>query len=161
VMEAASNGSVIRLYSYSLTDPYLIDLITHHCKTKTIHIILEANELSINVIKRVCSEFDATKTGNSEPAKALVQSTNIMFRVANCYPHFPETSMHMKGLITKEWTILGSYNFSLAARYKNWEQLVCVRSQQVDTLWFDALWGSLMEREIDLWNYDASLFRKK
>jgi len=67
----------------------------------------------------------------------------------------------MKGLITKEWTILGSYNFSLAARYKNWEQLVCVRSQQVDTLWFDALWGSLMEREIDLWNYDASLFRKK
>lgn len=65
--------------------------------------------------------------------------------------------MHMKGLITNDyWTIVGSYNFSLAAWYKNWEQLVCVRSRQVDTLWFDALWGSLRDREIDLWNYDAS-----
>lgn len=31
--------------------------------------------------------------------------------------------MHMKGLITDEWTLLGSYDFSMAARYKNWEQL--------------------------------------
>jgi len=67
----------------------------------------------------------------------------------------------MKGLISSGWTILGSYNFSLAARYKNWEKVMCVRFQQVDTWWFDALWGSLMGREIDLWNYDTSLFRKK
>eukprot|EP00977_Amphora_coffeiformis_P015020 scaffold4286_cov92-Amphora_coffeaeformis.AAC.20 len=107
------------------------------------------------MMKRVCNSFDATKTGDSEPAKALMQSANISFRVANCYPHFPETSMHMTGIITDEWKILGSYNFSLAARYKNWEQVVCVRSQQVDTLWFDALWGNLMKREIDLWNIDT------
>ena len=152
---------MIRVYAFSLTDPYFIDLVTHHCKTKIIHVILEPNEVSIKVIKRVCSAFDAAKAGDSEPAKALLQSTNIFFRVADCYPHFPETSMHMKGLITSGWTILGSYNFSLASRYKNWEQVMCVRSQQVDTLWFDALWGSLIGREIDLWNYDPSLFRKK
>ena len=152
---------MIRVYAFSLTDPYFIDLVTHHCKTKIIHVILEPNEVSIKVITRVCSAFDAAKAGDSEPAKALLQSTNIFFRVADCYPHFPETSMHMKGLITSGWTILGSYNFSLASRYKNWEQVMCVRSQQVDTLWFDALWGSLIGREIDLWNYDPSLFRKK
>ena len=160
VMQAAPNGSLIRVYAYSLTDPYFIDLIAHHCKAKKVHVILEANELSISVIKRVCTAFDATKAGNSEPAKALLQSTNIVFRIANCYKHFPETSMHMKGIITNEWTISGSYNYSLAARYKNWEQLVCMRCQQVDTLWFDALWGNLIDREIDLWNYDSSLFRK-
>jgi hypothetical protein len=121
VMEAAPDRSVIRVYAYSLTDPYFIDLITHHCKTKRIHVILEPNQLSIKVTKQVSVAFDATKAGNSEPAKALLLSTNIMFRVANCYPHFPETSMNIKGLITNDWTILGSYNFCLAARYKNWE----------------------------------------
>lgn len=161
LMDAAPAGSVIRVYACSLTDPYFIDLITHHCKEKPTQVILEPNEVSLHAIKRVCSAFDATKAGNSEPAKAILQSTNIKFRVANCYPHFPETSMHMKGLITDEWTLLGSYNFSMAARYKNWEQVLCVRSQQVDTLWFDSLWGSLLDREIDLWNYDGSLFRKK
>lgn len=29
-MEAAPDGSVIRVYAYSLTDPYFIDLIIHH-----------------------------------------------------------------------------------------------------------------------------------
>lgn len=161
VMESAPPSSLIRVYAYSLTDPYFIDLITHHCQTKIIHVILEPNQISITVMKRVCNSFDATKAGHSEPAKALLQSANIKFRVANCSPHFPETSMHMKGIITAEWTILGSYTFSLAARYKNWEQIMCVRSHQVDTLWFDALWGTLREREIDLWNIDASMFRKK
>ena len=51
--------------------------------------------------------------------------------------------MHMKGIITNDWTLLGSYNFSIAARYKNWEQLLCARSNQVDRLWFDALWEIL------------------
>lgn len=160
-MEAAPDGSVIRVYAYSLTDPYFIDLIIHHCKTKLIHVILEPNKISVDVTKRVCSNFDAIMTGDSEPAKAILQSTNIVFRVANCSPHFPETSMHMKGIITNDWTLLGSYDFSIAARYKNWEQLLCVRSNQVDRLWFEALWGNLVGRDIDLWNYDPSLFRKK
>jgi phosphatidylserine/phosphatidylglycerophosphate/cardiolipin synthase-like enzyme len=69
--------------------------------------------------------------------------------------------MNMKGIITDNWTLLGSYNFSMAARYKNWEQLLCMRTKQVYTLWFDALWGGLIGREIDLWDYDQSLFRKK
>jgi len=68
--------------------------------------------------------------------------------------------MHMKGIITDDWTLLGSYNFSMAARYKNWEQLLCMRSNQVDTLWFDALWGRLIGRDIDFWDYDHSLFSK-
>jgi phosphatidylserine/phosphatidylglycerophosphate/cardiolipin synthase-like enzyme len=161
VMEAAPNESLIRVYAYSLTDPYFLDLIIHHCKAKPTHVILEPNELSINMIKRICSAFDAAKAGNSEPAKSILQSTNIKFRVANCNLHYPETSMHMKGIITDKWTILGSYNFSLDARCKNWEQLLCVHSQQVDTVWFDAIWGNLINREIDLWDYDASLFRKQ
>jgi phosphatidylserine/phosphatidylglycerophosphate/cardiolipin synthase-like enzyme len=159
---------VIRVYAYSLTDPYFIDRIIHHCKTKRFHVILGANETSIHVIKRVCSNFDAIKVGDSEPAKALLQSCNVIFRVVSCSQHFPETSVHMKGIVTDNWTLLGSYNFSMAARYKNWEQLLCMRTKQVDSLWFDALGavpagggGRIIRREIDLWDYDQSPFRKK
>ena len=69
--------------------------------------------------------------------------------------------MHMKGIITNDWTLLGSYNFSIAARYKNWEQLLCARSNQVDRLWFDALWGNLVGRDIDYGAMIQPCFEKK
>ena len=126
-MDIAPDRSLIRVYGYSMTDPYFLALILHHSQSHVIQIILEANEKNVTTSKRHVAHFDATVHAVSpESAKLLMQSQNLQIRVADCLsPHYSRgsSSMHMKGLMTVDWTLMGSYNFSMAGRYKNWENI--------------------------------------
>lgn len=51
LLEDATDLSEIRIYAYSLTDPYVIDMIAHHGKSKRIKIILHPDQHTIRRIQ--------------------------------------------------------------------------------------------------------------
>ena len=47
LMHDAPDLSVVRIYAYSLTDPYLIDMIAHYAKSKQMKVILHPDQHTI------------------------------------------------------------------------------------------------------------------
>jgi len=44
VLNEAPMGSIVRFYAYSLTDPFVLDLFTHHGNDKTVNVIINPSD---------------------------------------------------------------------------------------------------------------------
>lgn len=157
MLEDAPPKSVVRAYAYFLTDPYAIDLITHHAKSKTVRVIMHPVQKSIDAIKTFCNNFTQLDDyGNN--AKSVFQQF-VKIRVANLVGQHctPFTSMHIKGIITDDLVSVGSYNLSVPARCTNSECMYFLQCTEQDKTHFDSLWDALEDRPLDPWNYAPAL----
>jgi hypothetical protein len=142
ILAAAPELSIIRIYAYSLTDPYVIGMIAHHAKSKVIQIILHPDLHSIRRIKEFCANIP-TAAGGSNPQRVL--SSRVEIRVFQLDgPHCNEFSaMHGKSIITDSLLLVGSYNLSVQARCKNKELVYVIETTDENKTMFDNEWKSL------------------
>lgn len=153
---APGDIATLRLYAYSLSCPCLIDTLIHYRKFFNLRVILHPAFHSLKMIKKFIDNTPVSEeTGN--PRAGL---ETIEFRVADV-SHNTTSSMHRKDLITQELMVIGSYNYSLAARCFNWETVVIAETREDDILRFDAAWDDLQDRVLSIYNPDAQLFPQK
>ena len=146
----------IRLYAYSLSCPYLIDTLIHYRKFFEIRVILHPAIHSLKMIKKFIDNIPVNEeTGNPRAGVEMIE-----FRVADI-SHNTIASMHRKELIMEELMVIGTYNYSLAARCFNWETIVIVETREDDILRFDATWDDLQERVLSIYSPDTRLFPPK
>lgn len=159
VLHNAPEQSVVRVWVYSLTDPYMIDMLAHHAKFKTMRVILHPDAYSVEKIKEFCANIPSSKEGN--PTILIKSLVNI--RVANMNKSHCEfrSSMHRKAIITESVSAVGSYNLSCLARCKNEETLYIVNTSEADIKKFDEKWKSLgATRQLNITNVDGDLFKR-
>ena len=158
VLQNAPEQSVVRVWTYSLTDPYMIDMLLHHAKFKTMRVILHPDIYSVKKIQEFCGNIPSSKEGN--PTILIKNLVNI--RVANMNKAHCEfrSSMYRKAIITENFSGVGSYNLSCLARCKNEETLYIVKTSEADIQNFDEKWNSLATRQLDITNVDDNLFKR-
>ena len=159
VMDAAPDNSIIRMYIYSIDDPYVIDTMVHCAKSKYIRVILHPSQKSIEKIAQFCRNFSRGPDGTSP--RHLVE-TSMEFRAfkldgERCNEY---TSMHEKKIITPDLTVVGSYNLTYQARVWNSESIYCIATTDQDTRRFDEEWASLSERVIRIFNPNPNLLTR-
>jgi len=148
--------ATLRLFAYSLSCPYLIDTLIHYRKFFNVRVILHPAVHSLKMIKKFIDNIPVSEeTGNPRAGLEMIE-----FRIADV-SHSKMTSMHRKDLITEELMVIGSYNYSLAARCFNWETIVITETRQDDILRFDAAWDALQNRVLSIYNPDDRLFPQK
>lgn len=146
----------IRLYAYSLSCPYLIDTLIHYRKFFEIRVIMHPAVHSLKMIKKFIDNIPV----NEETGNPRVGLEMIEFRVADV-SHNTMASMHRKELVMEELMVVGSYNYSLAARCFHWETIIIAETREDDILRFDAAWDDLQERVLSIYNPDIRLFPPK
>ena len=109
-------SEAVRLYAYSLSCPYLIDALIHYRKYCDVKVIMDPRVHSLTMIKQFIDNIPPTK----ETGSPLAGLNAIEIRVANVSNH-AFTCMNRKQLLTSTLSVYGSYNYSAAARYLNWE----------------------------------------
>ncbi|KAL3920395.1 MAG: hypothetical protein SGARI_006956, partial [Bacillariaceae sp.] len=141
VLDKAPNRSLVRVWAYSLTDPYAIDMLTHHSKFKTMRVILHPDRYSVEQILKFCRNIPSSKEGDP----IILIKSLVQIRVAKMNAHHCEyrSSMHRKAIITASKIVVGSYNLSCLARCKNAESVYVVDTTEADKNQFDATWKSL------------------
>lgn len=138
-LDDATDGSLIRVYAYMMTDPFAIDVLIHYGKNSPIRLILYHDEDGLNQ-KALRTFF--TKYG-SLASDAFSQRIQLRWVVKDT-PHCSRyTQMHMKTVITDNFCLIGSYNLSCPARCANWENLVALQTTDKDKSDFDSLWTLL------------------
>ena len=153
---APGDMSTLRLYAYSLSCPYLIDTLIHYRKFFNLRVILHPAVHSLKMIKKFIDNIPVSgETGSPRACLEMIE-----FRVADV-SHNTMASMHRKDLITEEFMVIGSYNYSLAARCFNWETIVITETREDDIWRFDATWDDLQDRVLSIYNPDARLFPQK
>ena len=159
LMHDAPDLSVVRIYAYSLTDPYVIDMIAHYARSKQVKIIMHPDQHTIRRIQEFCNNTPTAPDG-SNPRHLFSRLVEIRAFPLDS-PHCNEfTAMHGKSIITESLAVVGSYNLSVQARCKNREFVYCVESTDVDKAEFDAEWQTLEGRKADVWNADPKLFER-
>jgi hypothetical protein len=141
ILETAAPSSVVRVFSYSLTDPIAIDLLIHAGATREVKVILLPNEKS----RRAMNQF-VDRHGKN----AFLE--NMEIRLANLSDSPCESrlvQMHDKSIITENYTTYGSYNLSSFARVGNWESLCVTDTQQKCRDAFDRIWEAIPERQAE------------
>ena len=141
VLHNAPQDSVVRVFCYSLTDPIAIDLLIKAGFTREVKVILHPNEKS----KRAMKEFVDQHGKN-----AFLE--NMEIRLANLSGSPCESrlvQMHVKSIITEDYTTYGSYNLSSFARVGNWESLYVADTHQTCREAFDAIWETLLQRQAE------------
>lgn len=152
-----SEERIIRVYAYSLSCPFVLDLLVHYAKHFEIRVILHPKFHSIKMMKVYVDSLPHDADAGS-PRRG-VESLSI--RAANLQGLGPTASMHRKQIIVGDSMLVGSYNLSLAARCYNWESMFVVKTLQDDLLRFDAIWEDLEGRTIALFDPDERLFPAK
>ena len=153
---APGDIATLRLYAYSLSCPYLIDTLIHYRKFFNLRVILHPAVHSLKMIKKFIDNIPVSEeTGNPRAGLEMIE-----FRVADV-AHDTITSMHRQELITEELMVIGSYNYSLAARCFNWETIIIAETREDDILRFDAAWDDLHDRVLSIYDPDARLFPQK
>ena len=105
VLHNAPQDSVVRVFCFSLTDPIAIDLLINAGFTREVKVILHPNEKS----KRAMKEFVDQHGKN-----AFLE--NMEIRLANLSGSPCESrlvQMHVKSIITEDYTTYGSYYLCL------------------------------------------------
>ena len=140
VMDEAADDEVIRMYVYSITDPFVVDTIVHCTKSKNIRVILHPAMDSVDCFQKFCRKIPRGRDGTS-PKHQL--SNNVEFRAYNLKGlHCNEyTSMNEKSIITASRTLVGSYNLSYHARIQNKESMYCLATAQEYIDAFDRDWA--------------------
>ena len=153
---APGDIATLRLYVYSLSCPFMIDTLIHYRKFFNLRVILHPAVHSLKMMKKFIDNIPVSEeTGNPRACLEMIE-----FRVADV-SHNTFASMHHKDLITEELMVIGSYNFSLAARCFNWETIIIAETREDDILRFDATWDDLQDRVLSIYNPDARLFPQK
>jgi hypothetical protein len=146
ILETAAPNSVVRVLSYSLTDPIAIDLLIHAGATREVKVILHPNEKS----RRAMKEFVDQHGKN-----AFLE--NMEVRLANLSGSPCESrlvQMHDKSIITENYTTYGSYNLSSFARVGNWESLCVTDTHPKCRDAFDRIWEAIPERQAERYYTD-------
>jgi hypothetical protein len=156
-MHDAPELSVIRIYAFSLTDPYVIDMIAYYAKSKQVKIILHPDQHTIRRIQEFCNNVPTAADG-SNPKHLISRLVEIRaFPIES--PFFNEfTAMHVNSIITDSLKVTGSYSLSVQARCKNIELVDCVKSTETDKAVFDFVWQAMEGRKVDVWNANPKLF---
>jgi hypothetical protein len=142
ILETAAPSSVVRVFSYSLTDPIAIDLLIHAGATREVKVILHPKEKSRRAMKQCVDQH-----GNN----AFLE--NMEIRLANllgdsqCESRLVQ--MHDKSIITDNYTTYGSYNLSSFARVGNWESFCVTDTHPKCRDAFDRIWEAIPERQAE------------
>ena len=157
VLDEAADDEVIRMYIYSITDPFMIDTIVHCTKSKNIRVILHPNNESVDSFQKFCRNIPRGSDGTS-PKHQI--KNNVEFRVYNRVgAHCNEyTSMHDKTIITASRTLVGSDNLSYQARVYNKKSMYCLTTTQEYIDAFERDWALLSDRVLDVFDPNAALF---
>jgi hypothetical protein len=142
VLEQAPAGSTVRVYCYMLTCPMAIDLLIHHGANKTVKIIMNPSGQTTYRLEEFFGDHGRIAL---RAFRDRLQVRVADVNGANCGQY---TSLHDKSLMTDLHTTFGSYNFTNAARYQNWESLHVADSEPSHAAHFDALWNSLAGRNV-------------
>jgi hypothetical protein len=136
VMDDAEDESVIRMYIYSITDPYIVDIMVHCAKSKDIRIILNPEMYSLAKIQQFCSSFSRGPDGTN-PKHVIARSMEFRTLQVNGAYCNEYTAMREKKIITTKLTLVGSYNLSYQARISNQESMYCIATTDQDIRVFD------------------------
>ena len=144
MLQNARTHSVVRVCAYMLTDPFAIDLLIHHAKSKTVKRILHPDQKSYDRIYDFLFRWhDEEEYGGARD----VMRNAMQVRVAQT-THSRFTQMHMNTILTKSLLGSGSYNLSCPARCANWETFFFLNAENDDITRFDTMWDSLEGREL-------------
>ena len=117
---------IIRIYAYSLTCPYVLDLFVHYTKHFEIRVILHPKIHSLKMMKVYVDSLP--HHANVGSPRWGIESLKIW--IANLQGLNEMVSMHRKQfIIIEDLTLVGSYNLSLAAHCYNWESIFVVKTQ--------------------------------
>jgi hypothetical protein len=106
-------NSTVRMYCSALSDPFALDLIIHHGRDKTVHIILQlCDERSAARIKEFLKRFEKGNSYNFFYSRVTLRIANNT-TTPECTPY---SSMHDNRLITNEHCLYGSYSLTPEAR---------------------------------------------
>ena len=130
-MHDAPDLSVVRIYAYSLTDPYVIDMIAHYAKSKQMKVILHPDQHTIRRIQEFCTNIPTAADG-SNPRQLISRLVEIRAFPLDSPQCNEFTAMHGKSIITESLAIVGSYNLSVRRAAKI-ESLHTVSKQQKPT----------------------------
>jgi hypothetical protein len=147
VLHEAAIGSIVRICCFSLTDPFAIDMITHHGNDKTMNVILHPEDYTVQQIKKLLtrhSRFFSHRVFLSQVNIRVVADTDK----APCSRY---SQLQEKQVLTTTHAVYGSYNLSCAARCANWESIrvFCSPPEASSISHFDRLWNSLEGRELE------------
>ncbi|CAB9520689.1 expressed unknown protein [Seminavis robusta] len=145
---------IIRIYAYSLSCPYVLDLLVHYARHFEIRVILHPKIHSVKMMKVYVDSLPHHAVAGS-PRRGI---ESLKIRIANLQGLNEMASMHRKQVIVEDLTLVSSYNMSLAARCYNWESMFVVKTRTDDVLRFDAMWDELMDRKLLVFDPDERLF---
>jgi hypothetical protein len=142
VLEQAPAGSIVRVYCYVLCCPMAIDLLIHHGANKTVKIIMNPSGQTTNRLEEFFGDHGRIAL---RAFRDRLQVRVAIVNGSNCGQY---TSLHDKSLMTDLHTTFGSYDFTNAARYQNWESLHVADSEPSHAAHFDAIWNALARRNV-------------
>jgi hypothetical protein len=145
VLEQAPAGSTVRVYCYMMCCPMAIDILIHHGANKTVKIIMNPSGQTTNRLEEFFQDHGRiSRRAFRDRLQVRVANVNG----ANCCGRY--TSLHDNSVMTDLHTTFGSYNFTDAARYQNWESLHVADSEPSHAAHFDAIWNPLAGRNVQV-----------
>ena len=144
VLDLAPPDSTIRIYCCALSDPFALDLFTHHGGDKTVKIIMQPCDRSVGRIKEFLKRFERVNSYDVFYSRVQLRIADTTQRGCTRY-----SSMHDERLMTNKNCLVGSYNMTPVARCANWEAMALTETTQQEIDGFDALWETLRGREIE------------
>lgn len=148
--------SIIRIYAYSLSCPYVLDLLVHYAKHFEIRVIFHPKIHSLKMIKVYVDSLPQHHAEAGSPRRGM---ETLQIRVVNLQGLNNEmASMHRKQVIVEDLMLVGSYDLSLAARCYNWENMFVLKTRPDDILRLDAMWDELIDRKLSIFHPDEGLF---
>ncbi|KAL3934827.1 MAG: hypothetical protein SGARI_003221 [Bacillariaceae sp.] len=134
VLDQATPGSTVRVFAYSLTDVAAIDLLVHAGKTKTVQVLLQISDSTRKSLKKWTDEVG--KVDILEHMEMRLASAETLGATS------PKASLHVKAVVTTDFTAMGSYNLSKLARSGNLETLSVMPTPQSLVQKFDEIWNT-------------------